>query len=215
MPSMLERLLAQGRRLGLGREEAWRPRFLYFVASGHLPGVPNAHQLTRATVQMMPFAFNETPVEYEANRTSVWGRIPLRVPLQLVWCPQQAIVWNGLLTSVNTQVKHLLSAFHEDGVIAYDLQLLQSHEGGLDRLEAEATRVAQGAHPLSGVLRSIAGGYHAHLADLARRARQFDYPQDLHPHFSSLIGFGRYCLTLPEAQETRSPAAPPRPDAGS
>lgn len=194
---MLERLVTQGRRLGISREAAWRPRFEYFVASGHLPGGPTAHQLTQATVEMMPFAFNETPVEYAANRTSVWGRIPLRVPLQLLYCPQQAIVWNGLLATLATHVKHLLSAFHEDGVIAYDLQLIQSHPGGLDRLETEATRVAQGRHPLSGLLRNIAGGYHAHLAELARRARRYDYPKDLHPHFSSFIGFGAYCLTLP------------------
>jgi hypothetical protein len=97
------------------------------------------------------------------------------------------VVWNGLRCTPQTLVKHLLSAFHEDGVIAYDLQLLQSHEGGLAQLEDAAGRVADGSHPLASVLARIAGGYHV------------DYPADLHPHFSSLISFGRYCLTLPRA----------------
>jgi hypothetical protein len=146
----------------------------------------------------MGFAFNETPVEFAANRKSVWGRIPFRVPVQLFYCPQQAVVWNGLLATPRTLVKHLLSSFHEDGVIAYDLQLLQSHPGGLSLLAAEATAVASGQHRWSKVLSAIAGGYHAHLAELAGRAQRFDCPEDLHPSFSSFLGFARYCLELPQ-----------------
>ena len=176
--------------------EVWAPRFGFFVDAGRLERIPRARQVRRATIEMLPFAANETPVEYATNRKSVWGRIPLRVPLQLAYCPLQAIVWNGLRAHPRTVVKHLLSSFHEDGVIAYDLQLLQSHAGGLDALERAATRVADGTHPFSRVLRAIAGDYHAHLADLARRARAFDYPADIHPHFSSLVGFGRYAASL-------------------
>jgi hypothetical protein len=153
--------------------------------------------VTAGTLDMLSFAFNETPVEYAANRRSVWGYIPLRVPLQLIYCPRQAIVWNGLLATPRTLVRHLLSSFHEDGVIAYDLQLLQSHEGGLRRLERAAAAVAAGSYPCARMLSAIAGGYHAHLAELARAAGRFEYPADIDARFSSLIGFGRYCLGLP------------------
>ncbi len=175
----------------------WEPRFEFFVTQGLLRAVPTAKQVFAATVEMLPFAFNETPVERRANRRTLLGHIPLRVPLQLLYCPEQAVVWNGLLCTPRTLVKHLLSAFHEDGVLAYDLQLLQSHPGGLELLAARAAEVARGRHPLSRVLSGIAGGYHAHLAEQAERAERFEYPVDLHPHFSSLVGFGRYCLTLP------------------
>jgi hypothetical protein len=47
------------------------------------------------------------------------------------------------------------------------------------------------------MLSAIAGGYHAHLADLARAAQRFEYPADLDPRFSSLLGFTRYCAKLP------------------
>jgi hypothetical protein len=30
-----------------------------------------------------------------------------------------------------------------------------------------------------------------------KAARRFEYPRDLHPHFSSLIAFGKYSLQLP------------------
>ena len=197
MSPRMKQWLELGRRVGLWKDHGWEARFEFFVAHGLLEAVPEPWQVTAATIEMLPFAFNETPVEHAANRVSVWGYVPLRVPLQLLYCPQQAIVWNGLLASPSTLVDHLLSAFHEDGVIAYDLQLLQSYPEGLDLLERSAEEVASGEHPLAFMLSAIAGGYHAHLADLARAARRLEYPVDLHPHFSSLVGFGRYCRQLP------------------
>ncbi|MDY7225588.1 hypothetical protein [Hyalangium rubrum] len=197
MSSRRDWWLALGRKVGLWPGHGWQARFEFFVTHGLLESVPHPRQIETATVEMMPFAFNETPIEYAANRTSIWGHIPLRVPLQLLYCPQQAIVWNGLLATPHTLVKHLLSAFHEDGVIAYDLQLLQSHPGGLELLERSAEEVASGEHPLAPMLSAIAGGYHAHLAELARAARRFEYPADLDPRFSSFVGFSRYCLQLP------------------
>jgi hypothetical protein len=192
----MKQWLELGRRAGLWKDHGWEARFEFFVRHGLLAAVPEPWQVTAATIEMLPFAFNETPVEHAANRASVWGHVPLRVPLQLLYCPEQVIVWNGLLASPSTLVEHLLSAFHEDGVIAYDLQLLQSYPEGLDLLERSAAEVASGEHPLAFMLSAIAGGYHAHLADLARAARRFEYPADLHPHFSSLVSFGRYCLRL-------------------
>ena len=36
-------------------------------------------------------------------------------------------------------VKHLLSVYHEDAFIGYDLQLLHSHSGGLELLQRSTT----------------------------------------------------------------------------
>lgn len=197
MSLTMERVFELGLKVGLCRDNGWEPRFEFFVAQGLLEAVPHPAQVKAATLEMLPFAFNETPIEHAANRRSLWGHIPLRVPLQLLYCPQQVIVWNGLLASPHVLIKHLLSSFHEDGVIAYDLQLLQSYPGGLEALERAAGEVASGEDPLAPMLSAIAGGYHAHLAELARAAHRFEYPPDLHPRFSSLVGFGRYCLQLP------------------
>jgi|GEM_PF-4164852 len=205
MSLTMERVFELGVKVGLFQASGWEARFEFFVAQGLLAAVPHPGQVKAATLEMLPFAFNETPIEHAANRQSFWGYIPLRVPLQLLYCPQQAIVWNGLLATPHTLIKHLLSSFHEDGVIAYDLQLLQSHPGGLEGLERAAEEVVSGEDPLAPMLSAIAGGYHAHLSELARAARRFEYPQDLHPRFSSLLGFGRYCLQLPVPQDaTRS-----------
>lgn len=196
MPAAIVGMFKLGRAAGLWKLDGWEERFDFFVRHGKLEAVPTPAQVEAGTLQMLPFAFNETPVEHAANRTRVWGRIGFRVPLQLLFCPQQAVVWNGLNATPKTLVKHLLSSFHEDGVIQYDLQLLQSHEGGLELLESEASRVADGSHALSPVLLAIAGGYHAHLTELARAAKNFEYPPELNEHFSSLVGFGRFCLGL-------------------
>jgi hypothetical protein len=193
----MSRLVQWGQGLLAPSADRWRARFEPFLARGLIPAAPDSRQVFLGTRDMLSFAFNETPVEHAANRKSVWGTLPLRVPLQLLYCPQQAVVWNGLSATPRTLVKHLLSSFHEDGVISYDLQLLQSHEGGLEALERAAEDVASRRHAFGWMLRAIAGGYHEHLAELARAARRFEYPEDLDPRFSSLLGFARYCLELP------------------
>jgi hypothetical protein len=176
-------------------------RLAFFVERGMLRAIPSRWQLRAGCLVMLPFVLNETAVERQTNRRTLLGQVPLRVPLQLLYCPSQARVGTGLSASCQSIVRHLLSAFHDDAVITYDLQLLQTHEGGLEQLAHAADAVATCRHPLWWPLSQVVGGlgYHAHLVDLATQARSFRYPTVCaDPRFSSLVGFAEFCLTLPD-----------------
>jgi hypothetical protein len=127
------------------------------------------------------------------------------VPLQILFNPRQLIVDTGLSQHPRTVVKHLLSVYHEDAFLGYDLQLLQSHAGGLELLHDEASRVVDGSSRLAGLLKKLVGwpGYHARLMELAEDAREFSYPDplDIDPRFASLVGFAKFCRTMPDWPE--------------
>ena len=99
-------------------------------------------------------------------------------------------------------VRHLLCVYHEDAFLGYDLQLLESHTGGLELLEREATRVIEGRNRLAPLLERVVGwpGYHATLVEHATRVRAGEYPDplDLDPRFCTLLGFARFCCSLPD-----------------
>lgn len=178
-----------------------RERLGYFIERGMLRALPSNWQLTVGAAVMLPFVLNETPVERDRNRRTLLGQVPVRVPLQLLYCPGHALVGTGLSASLSTLVRHLVSAFHDDAVIAYDLQLLQTHAGGLEALARAAADIASGRDPLAWPLTQVVGGagYHAHLVELAAEAAEFRYPQpEADPRFSSLVGFAAFCLTLPD-----------------
>lgn len=181
-----------------------RERLAFFVERGLLRSIPSRWQLGVGAAIMLPFVLNETPAERERNRRTLLGQVPVRVPLQLLYCPGQALVGTGLSASLSTLVRHVVSAFHDDAVIAYDLQLLQTHPGGLEALAAAAQRIAAGRDPLAWPLTQIVGGpgYHERLVELAAEAAEFRYPDIVaDPRFSSLVGFAEFCLTLPDWPE--------------
>ena len=176
-------------------------RLQFFVDRGMLRAIPSRWQLRAGCVVMLPFVLNETEVERRTNRRTLLGQVPLRVPLQILFSPAQAIVGTGLDERCDAIVRHLLSSFHDDAVITYDLQLLQTHPNGLQRLAEAAESVATGRHLLAWPLTQMVGGpgYHAHLIELAAAACEYRYPQECaDPRFSSLVGFAEYCLTLPD-----------------
>ncbi len=186
------------------RNDRIERRLSFFVDRGELERVPSRWQLFAGWVVMLPVTLGEGPRERAVSRRTWLGQVPVRAPLQALYCPRQAWVDTGLGTPAGALVKHLLSVFHEDAFLGYDLQLLASEPGGLDRLEREALGVARGRGPLARALRSMVGdeGYHERLAGHARRAAGSIYPaSDLDPRFSSLVGFARFCLTLPDWPE--------------
>ena len=173
-----------------------------FVDRGMLDALPSPWQLRVGWAAMLPIALSESERERERSRSTWLGQIPIRVPLQLAYGPRQLVSALGLDLEARDLVRHLLCVYHEDAFLAYDLQLLQSHRGGLDLLEREAKRVVSGDNHLAPVLRRVVAwpGYHAGLIELARAAARFEYPDplDLDRRFCSLVGFARFCCTLPD-----------------
>jgi hypothetical protein len=178
-----------------------RERLQFFVDQGLLDAVPTSWQIAAGTIVMLPVVLGETPRGRAMSRRTILGQIPLRAPLQMFYCPPQAVVGSGLTASRETVVRHVLSVYHEDGMLTYDLQLVQSHPGGLDDLERRARAVVAGRGLLSRFLTSLVGGpgYHARVVELCVAARRFEYAvsPSLDARFATLTGFANFCRTLP------------------
>jgi hypothetical protein len=178
-----------------------RERLRFFVDNDLLPEVPSTWQIVAGSVASLPVVLGETAGGRANSRRTLLGQIPLRVPLQTLFAPGQAFSVHGLLCSESTVRRHILSVFHEDEMVVYDLQLLQTFPGGLDRLEAEARETATSRSLRARLLRNVVGGagYHARVAALCEPARSLHYPAcSIDPRFGSLVGFMRYCLTMPD-----------------
>jgi hypothetical protein len=173
-----------------------------FVRAGRLERVPSPWQLRIGTAVMLPITFGESERERARSRSTFAGQVPVRVPLQLLYSPRQLLSTSGIELRARDIVRHLLCVYHEDAFLGYDLQLLESHVGGLELLELEATRVIDRRERIGALLERVVGGpgYHARLVELAARARAGEYPDplDLDPRFCTLLGFARFCCSLPD-----------------
>lgn len=177
-------------------------RMGFFARHGYLEALPTPWQLKVGWIAMLPITLSESDRERARSRRTWLGQLPIRVPLQILYCPRQLIADTGLSQAPAHLVRHLLSIYHEDAFLGYDLQLLQSHPGGLAQLRREARRVVDGDTRWAPLLRRLVGwpGYHRRLIELAAAAEGFEYPDplDLDPRFATLVGFARFCSTMPE-----------------
>jgi hypothetical protein len=177
-------------------------RLGFFVGHGLLDALPSPWQVRVGWAAMLPISLSESERERARSRRTWAGQIPIRVPLQLLYSPRQLRLDTGLRIPAAAIVRHLVCVHHEDAFLAYDLQLLHSHPGGLERLTDAAARIVDGRDPLAPGLRQLVGGpgYHERQIPLAAAAARFEYPDplDLDPRFCSLLGFARFCLSLPD-----------------
>jgi hypothetical protein len=177
-------------------------RLGFFKSQGYLDLLPTKWQLRIGTLAMLPVSLSESERERSRSRQTWFGQVPIRVPLQIAYCPAQLFADSGISMKARDIVKHLISVYHEDAFIGYDLQLLHSHPNGLELLQYEAQRIVDGKNRCSSILQRVVGyeGYHAGLIELAERAKLFTYPntQDLDPRFVTLVGFSRFCTDLPK-----------------
>jgi hypothetical protein len=177
-------------------------RLGWFVRAGRLERLPSPWQLRIGTTVMLPITLSESERERSRSRSTFAGQVPIRVPLQLLYSPRQLLSTSGIELRARDIVRHLLCVYHEDAFLGYDLQLLESHDGGLELLESEANQVVEGRNRISSILQRVVGwpGYHAGLVELAARARAGEYPDplDLDPRFCTLLGFAQFCCSLPD-----------------
>lgn len=176
-------------------------RLGFFVRHGSLQRIPTPWQVKVGWAAMLPVTLSESDRERERSRRTFLGQVPIRAPLQVLYSPRQLLVDTGISGQPRHIVRHLLSVYHEDAFLGYDLQLLQSHPDGLALLREEALKVVEGRTRWAPLLRELVGwpGYHARLVELARDAEHFRYPDplDVDPRFATLVGFARFCDTLP------------------
>ena len=177
-------------------------RMGFFAQHGLLDRLPSPWQVKVGWMAMLPVVLSESDRERDQSRRTWMGQVPVRVPLQLLYSPRQLFADTGLTLKPDQLIRHMLSVYHEDAFLGYDLQLLHSHPDGLAMLRDEAARVISGGTLWAPFLTRLVGGpgYHEGLIRLADAAERFEYPDtlDLDPRFVSLVGFARFCCTLPD-----------------
>jgi hypothetical protein len=189
-------------------------RLAPFLASGMLTGVPNQWQITQGNWEMAPYVVVPDVDDSDRYAGAVMGHPMLRTPLVLAYIGWDHFkVGSGLSASVDAIIKHLCIVHHQV-MPDYDLQLLQTHPNGFEKLEAyikqldsEKPRFKHRMHkkvidavlPDAREYRSMYLGENGWIA----RAKRMDYTQDsmipdyLRADFFSLVKFLEYCLTLP------------------
>ncbi|MFP2926808.1 hypothetical protein ACLESO_16730 [Pyxidicoccus sp. 3LG] len=189
----------------MGTTPYLQERFGFFVKHGYLDRVPSSWQVRVGGLAMLPVTLSESERERARSRTTLMGQVPIRVPLQILYNPRQLIADSGLTQRPASIVRHVVSVYHEDAFLGYDLQLLQSHPGGLALLREEAAKVVEGRTRWAPYLRKLVAwpGYHARLVELAGAAERFEYPDplDVDPRFASLVGFAQFCSSMPDWPE--------------
>lgn len=158
---MLAKLARLSRAL---RAYADRPalaaRLARLQALGYVETPPTPIQLVVGSVDMLRFWITPAAAEYYASKNLDFTFHQI---LRVLEEPATMVDPTGFLLDRDVIIDHLLQVTHANP--AYDLQLLESHERGLEELEAQTRAVLAGTHPKA---RSLAAtvedaGYHARL----------------------------------------------------
>jgi hypothetical protein len=178
---------------------------------GGLPRTPNVWQVTLGVLRMWHRVLfrSETigqsrdfPVR-DTWRAKLLRLRPIRFPFLLKERAVAPLDFSGLASSPDRVVSHLLGAHHDGIQFLYDLELLASVPGALDRVAERAHEVIAEPHARrSRWLRDLVvyERYHEHLAEAvdAFRAGRFEAPAEaLADPDLSLSGYLAWCARQP------------------
>ncbi|NCG19011.1 MAG: hypothetical protein GWP91_08370 [Rhodobacterales bacterium] len=189
-------------------------RLTPFLDRGLLYALPNRWQIFQGTLEMTPFVLSPDVTSEESYRSHILANAVVRQPflIRLIGLDHLS-TGTGLSVKLSSICMHLMLTWHE-GMPTYDLQIVQTHPGGLDALRrqidgalnpqtAQDRRLRQQADRLFPnpaayfALFTQAGGW-------IDRAAAFDYPSaavesgTMPDEFYSLVSFLNHCLTLPK-----------------
>jgi hypothetical protein len=199
-------------------------RLAIFVEAGLIDTIPTEWQLLLGQLEMAPYVVMPDAGDGNRYAGAPLGHPLLRTPLVFARIGLEHLrVGHGLHSSLKALLLHVAYVFHE-GMPSFDLQLVQSHPGGLDALAAFLADIEHGD--------SSEAARHRRLIDLVvpqasayrrafiepggwiDRARAFAYPTEadvaafLRPEFTDLCRFINYCArTFPASPKGVSPLA--------
>ena len=168
---MAQKIHRLARSLGsLASKRTLDARLLRLRALGYVTDPPTRLQLVVGSIDMLRFWITPAADEYYRSRGIKFG---FHQVLRVLEEPASMVDPTGFLLHHDVIIDHLLQVTHANP--AYDLQLLESHEGGLEALVQQVRAAIAGTHPKS---RSLAAtvedaGYHPRLLRYAE-----DYLRD-------------------------------------
>lgn len=166
---MGEKALRLARTLALFADgQALDARLARLFALGYLPKAPTRIQIAVGAIDMLRFWISPAAADYYEQKGISYGFHQL---LRVLDDPASMIDPTGCFSSRDTIIGHLLQVVHANP--AYDLQLLDTHEEGLDELERQIEAVMDGSHPRARSIGAIVEepGYHARLLAYVRAYR--------------------------------------------
>jgi hypothetical protein len=184
-------------------------RLRVFTDAGLLRQIPTQWQLRQGEWEMTPYVMSTDATDERAYKRLGHPVLRQAIILREVGIDHLA-TGSALGVELESVITHLQLTFHQ-GMPVFDLQIVQTHPNGLERLRAALEDMAAGTTPLGRRRRRIAAAIFldpdAYLARffgpdgwLARAAR-FDYATPAEegsafpPEFFSLVGLVDYCAT--------------------
>ncbi|MCA9612960.1 MAG: hypothetical protein KC586_09440 [Myxococcales bacterium] len=130
------------------------------VRLGYVQTPPSRLQLVIGSVDMLRFWISPAAADYYRSKGIDFG---FHQVLRFLDDPASMVDPTGFLSSVDVIVGHVLQVVHANP--AYDLQLLESHEDGLEELERQTRAMLEGSHPRQASIGAIVEdpGYHGRL----------------------------------------------------
>jgi hypothetical protein len=190
-------------------DEKIAKRFQVFTDADMLDEAPSAFQLLQGSVEMLPYVTSTDATAERHYRGAPFAHSLLRQPLIFSKVGIDHLrTGSALGAKLGSLIKHLLYTYHE-GMPVFDLQLIQTHHGGLERLEREIHsllgdgRESRKHHRFVSLFLPKAKDYYEHFVGQGgwiERARAFDYASSegeegssFPSEFFSLLGFADHC----------------------
>ncbi|MEM6990592.1 MAG: hypothetical protein AAF721_08850 [Myxococcota bacterium] len=151
-----------------GREEQVRPRLVRLQRLGHIDVIPTRTQRMVGALDMTRFFIVPCAADYYDSKGI---NFRFHTVLRLLDDPASLIDPTGLNSSRDTIIGHVMQVVHANP--HYDLQLLDTFEGGLDEMERQVEGVLAGTHPRTAAIQAIVEdeGYHPRLLEYIRAYR--------------------------------------------
>lgn len=184
-------------------------RFSVFVDAGLLPRVPTRWQLLQGEIEMTPYVISTDATAEEAYRAHTASHPLVRQVLLFAHVGRDHLrTGSALGAKLESICAHLILTHHR-GMPVFDLQVVQTHERGLDRLREAIDETLAQSTPLGSrrwrLVSTLLADPVAYLEQFLgddgwiARAERFDYPtptdesSKFPPEFWSLVELARYC----------------------
>jgi hypothetical protein len=145
-----------------------RRRLERLAALGAIERIPTRTQLLVGSVDMLRFWISPAAADYYRQQGIGYT---FHQVLRVLDDPSSMVDPVGLAVDVDTIIGHLLQVVHANPT--YDLQLLDSLEGGIESLERQTLAMLDGTHPRARSIGAIVedASYHARLLGFVRAYR--------------------------------------------
>jgi hypothetical protein len=191
------------------RSDSLAARLAVFTQAGLIPTLPTRYQILQGTVEMTPYVVSTDATAERYYQGARFGNALVRQPL-IFWKVGIDHLRTGpaMGARLDSICKHLHLTYHE-GMPVFDLQVVQTHRGGLSYLRERTLELlaneSQSARQHNRFVALILPNAHEYYARFLgdegwiARAERLDFPEPaaegslFPPEFFSLVGFLNHC----------------------